>query len=94
MRALKPYYPNVNPPLSLQNKGGPPPHPYVPRSASGRPLGKPPTSRGHVKHLKGKGKKGKKGKKDQYDLIVNIDLVSYWAKCLKGAIVSLCMNAC
>ena len=67
--------------LYSQNKqGGPPPHPYVPRSASGRlltgPGGKPPTSRGHVKHTKGKGKKGKKGKKDQYDLIVNIDLVS------------------
>ncbi len=60
----------------LQNKQGiPPPHPYVPRSASGRALSKPPTSRGHVKHSKGKGKKGKKGKKDQYDLIVNIDLV-------------------
>jgi hypothetical protein len=62
--------------LPFQNKqGGPPPHPYVPRSASGRLLAKPPTSRGHVKHSKGKGKKGKKGKKDQYDLIVNIDLV-------------------
>lgn len=60
----------------FQNKqGGPPPHPYVPRSASGRALAKPPTARGHVKHSKGKGKKGKKGKKDQYDLIVNIDLV-------------------
>jgi len=59
----------------------------VPRSASGRALatgGKPPTSRGHVKHIKGKGKKGKKGKKDQYDLIVNIDLVRLKAE--KGAI--------
>eukprot|EP00095_Tigriopus_kingsejongensis_P008913 maker-scaffold279_size225217-snap-gene-0.12 protein:Tk08913 transcript:maker-scaffold279_size225217-snap-gene-0.12-mRNA-1 annotation:"PREDICTED: calmodulin-A-like" len=54
-------------------QGGPPPHPYVPRSASGRPLVKP-GARGCVKHGKTKGKKGKKGKKDQYDLIVNIDL--------------------
>jgi hypothetical protein len=38
--------------------------------------GKPPTSRGHVKHTKAKGKKGQ-GKKDQYDLIVNIDLVRH-----------------
>jgi hypothetical protein len=54
-------------------------HPYVPRSltASGsKHHGKPPTSRGHVKHIKVKGKKGKKGKKETYDLIVNIDLVS------------------
>ena len=57
--------------FALQNKP-----PGIPRSASGRPLGKPPTSRGHVKHFKKKGKKG--GKADlQYDLIVNIDLVSY-----------------
>ena len=55
--------------LCSQNKPG------IPRSASGRPLGKPPTSRGHVKHFKKKGKKG--GKPDlQYDLIVNIDLVN------------------
>ncbi|XP_059085043.1 uncharacterized protein LOC131882037 isoform X3 [Tigriopus californicus] len=60
-----------------QNKqGGPPLHPYVPRSASGRPLGKA-GGRGCVKHSKTKGKKGKKGKKDQYDLIINIDL-SEW----------------
>lgn len=60
----------------FQNKqGGPPLHPYVPRSASGRPLGKA-GGRGCVKHSKTKGKKGKKGKKDQYDLIINIDLVS------------------
>ena len=60
----------------FQQKQGPPPHPYVPRSGTGRAGGKPPTSRGHVKRGKGKGKKGKKGKKEQYDLIVNIDLVS------------------
>ena len=43
----------------------------------GIPKGKipPPSSRGHVKHIKVKGKKGKKGKKETYDLIVNIDLV-------------------
>ena len=58
----------------FQNKQGPPPHPYVPRNGTGRAGGKPPTARGHVKKVKGK--KGKKGKKDQYDLIVNIDLVS------------------
>jgi len=46
--------------------------PGIHRSASGRPLGKPATSRGHVKHFK---KKGKGGKTDlHYDLIVNIDL--------------------
>ena len=41
--------------------------------------GKPAAyNRGHVKHIKVKGKKGKKGKaKETYDLIVNIDLVSY-----------------
>ncbi len=61
----------------FQNKQGPPPHPYVPRSASGRPGGKPPTSRGCVKRTKSKGKKGKKGCRDTYDLIVNIDLVSF-----------------
>ena len=56
--------------------GGPSPHPYVPRGGSaGAKGGKPPTSRGHVKRKKCKGKKGKKGSKDQYDLIVNIDLV-------------------
>ena len=56
--------------------GGPSPHPYVPRGgAAGTKGGKPPTSRGHVKRKKCKGKKGKKGSKDQYDLIVNIDLV-------------------
>ena len=60
--------------LLFQNKQGPPPHPYVPRNGTGRAGGKPPTARGHVKKVKGK--KGKKGKKDQYDLIVNIDLVS------------------
>ena len=40
--------------------------------------GKPPAflARGHVKHIKVKGKKGKKSKKETYDLIVNIDLVS------------------
>ena len=40
--------------------------------------GKPAAyNRGHVKHIKVKGKKGKKGKvKESYDLIVNIDLVS------------------
>ena len=46
----------------------------MPRNGTGRAGGKPPTARGHVKKVKGK--KGKKGKKDQYDLIVNIDLVS------------------
>lgn len=52
----------------------------IPRSASGRPLGKPATSRGHVKHFKKKGKKG--GKADmQYDLIVNIDLVKSFLLC-------------
>lgn len=45
----------------------------IPRSPSGRPLGKPATSRGNVKHFKKKGKKG--GKSDLgYDIIVNIDL--------------------
>lgn len=43
-------------------------------SSGGRP---PPFSRGHVKHIKVKGKKGKKGKiKETYELIVNIDLVN------------------
>ena len=60
--------------IYFQNKQGPPPHPFVPRNGTGRAGGKPPTARGHVKKVKGK--KGKKGKKDQYDLIVNIDLVS------------------
>jgi len=36
--------------------------------------GKPVTARGHVKHIKVKGKKGKRSKKETYDLIVNIDL--------------------
>ena len=63
----------------FQNKQGPPPHPYVPRNGTGRAGGKPPTARGHVKKVKGK--KGKKGKKDQYDLIVNIDLVSVQYNC-------------
>ena len=58
----------------LQNKQGPPLHPHVPRSGGGGTGGKAPTSR-QAGGGKGKGKKGKKGKKDQYDLIVNIDLV-------------------
>ena len=59
--------------IQLQNK----PH-GIPRSPSGRPLGKPATSRGNVKHFKKKGKKG--GKSDLgYDIIVNIDLVSYFS---------------
>ena len=70
-----PFCPYQTPFFFFQNKQGPPPHPYVPRSASGRPGGKPPTSRGCVKRTKGKGKKGKKGCRDTYDLIVNIDLV-------------------
>lgn len=57
----------------FQNKQGPPLHPHVPRTGGGG--GKAPTSR-QAGAGKGKGKKGKKGKKDQYDLIVNIDLVS------------------
>ena len=68
------YIDNNLPFVCFQNKQGPPPHPYVPRNGTGRAGGKPPTARGHVKKVKGK--KGKKGKKDQYDLIVNIDLVS------------------
>ena len=64
---------NIHHIFRFQNKQGPPPHPYVPRNGTGRAGGKPPTARGHVKKVKGK--KGKKGKKDQYDLIVNIDLV-------------------
>ena len=64
---------NIQNYIYFQNKQGPPPHPWVPRNGTGRPGGKPPTARGHVKKVKGK--KGKKGKKDQYDLIVNIDLV-------------------
>ena len=60
----------------FQNKQGPPLHPHVPRSGGGAAgSGKAPTSR-QGGAGKGKGKKGKKGKKDQYDLIVNIDLVS------------------
>ena len=59
----------------FQNKQGPPLHPHVPRSGGGAAGGKAPTSR-QAGAGKGKGKKGKKGKKDQYDLIVNIDLVS------------------
>ena len=59
----------MNKTVIFQNKPG------IPRSASGRPLGKPPTSRGHVKHFKKKGKKGAKADL-AYDLIVNIDLVS------------------
>merc|ERR1712218_363287 len=62
--------PSAEYPAPSKNKNKPP---GIPRSASGRPLGKPPTSRGHVKHFKKKGKKG--GKADlQYDLIFNIDL--------------------
>jgi len=65
----------------LQNKGGslptsqypPPPFGFGNRSFKN---GKPAIcNRGHVKHIKVKGKKGKKGKaKETYDLIVNIDL--------------------
>ena len=64
---------------------GGPPGPYLPGAPGGRqPFsakyvnGKPPAflARGHVKHIKVKGKKGKKGRKETYDLIVNIDLVS------------------
>jgi hypothetical protein len=51
----------------FQNKTGPPLHPYVQRTGGA-------TTRSQAKG--GKGKKGKKGKRDQYDLIVNIDLVS------------------
>ncbi len=58
-------------------------HPYgkgVPGIAGYKHGSKPPTSRGHVKHIKVKGKKkGKKGARETYDLIVNIDLVrSVW----------------
>ena len=68
----------------LQNKGGslptsqypPPPFGFGNRSFKN---GKPAIcNRGHVKHIKVKGKKGKKGKaKETYDLIVNIDLVRF-----------------
>ena len=67
--------------------GPPAPYPYVGGAvgAGRHPFnakyanGKPPAflARGHVKHIKVKGKKGKKSKKETYDLIVNIDLVSF-----------------
>merc|ERR1712083_437603 len=62
---------------NVPTAGGPPlPYPYVGGPVPKYVNGKPPAflARGHVKHIKVKGKKGKKSKKETYDLIVNIDL--------------------
>ena len=71
--------------LPFQNKQGsvaapplPGPFPFPPGVPGKYGSRKPPAlARGHVKHIKVKGKKGKKVKKETYDLIVNIDLVRW-----------------